>query len=248
MRLYSALSEFFLSSVFPRKCLVCGLCPDVREDGLLWKSADLCAVCSKQFVFLSSEDVCSVCGNPVVGGGVCGSCVEGGRSFSVARSIVLFSGAAAKAARRFKYGGDFSVGRFLSSLVVDFFPSDMGEFDVVVPVPLHPLGIKTREFNQCCVISSKLASVFKKSWRPFVLERVRNTAPQASFLRRRERKANVRGAFSLRESEKGKIKGKKVMLFDDIFTTGSTVEECSAALVSGGAAEVKVLTVFRTPV
>lgn len=248
MALRSALSEFFLSSVFPRKCLVCGSAPDGREEGLLRENADLCAVCSKQFVFLSSGDMCSVCGNPFAGGGVCGSCIEGGRSFSIARSIFLFSGAAAKAGRRFKYGGDFSLGRLLSSLAVDFFPSDMGEFDVVVPVPLHPGRIKTREFNQCCVISSKLASAFAKCWRPFVLERVRNTAPQASFARSRERKANVRGAFSLRESEKDKIKGKKVMLFDDIFTTGSTVEECSAALVSGGVAEVKVLTVFRTPV
>ncbi len=245
----TAVFEFFLSSLFPHKCLVCGTYNGLRE-GFSGKPGKLCDVCAKDFVFLSRDEVCSACGRPLPGnktGGVCGFCVKNKNSFSVARSVVFFSGTAAESVKRFKYGGDFPMGDFLSSLVLDFFPSDFGAFDVVVPVPLHLERLRSREFNQSCFISSKLALALKKDYAPFVLQRVRNTQPQTSLLKRKERKSNVRGAFCVRESEREKIKGKKVMVFDDIFTTGSTVEECSSVLISSGADKVKALTVFRTP-
>ncbi len=245
MVFHRRIAEFFLSSLFPHGCVVCGLHSGSQSGG------SLCGSCGGGFVFLSSEDICPVCGTPLAANksaALCGSCVESRGSFSLARSVVLFSGAAATVARRFKYGGDFSLGNFLFSLVADFFPSGFGDFDSVVPVPLHPERLKDREFNQSCVVSSKIALAFKKDHMPFVLERVKNTTPQASFSRRRDRRHNVRGAFSVRDSEREKIRGKKIMLFDDIFTTGSTANECAAALVSAGAEEVKVLTVFRTPI
>jgi len=125
---------------------------------------------------------------------------------------------------------------------------DFGDFDVVVPVPLHLRRLRDREFNQSAVVSSRVAASFEKEHAPFVLKRVKDTAPQASLTRIKERRDNVRSAFSLRKEIKGKIRNRKVMLFDDIFTTGSTIEECSAALIHAGAEEVKALTVFRTPI
>lgn len=151
-------------------------------------------------------------------------------------------------AKLFKYGGRFHLASAFTSLVVDFFPADFGDFEVVIPVPLHIRRIREREFNQSALVSSKLASRLGKYHAPFALKKVVDTPPQASLPKIRDRKVNVRGAFMVTDAGEKAVKGKKVMLFDDIFTTGSTIDECAAALLSHGAAEVKGLTVFRTPV
>ncbi|WP_462137205.1 double zinc ribbon domain-containing protein [Candidatus Mycalebacterium sp.] len=249
------LSGFILSLLFPKSCVVCdSVFPQnlkAEAESAPDLSGFLCPACAEGFVFLSPPDICSLCGNPLAENhskSLCGSCVASQRHFSIARSIVLFSGPAARAAKNFKYGGRFSLGPVFSSLVVDFFPSDFGDFEVVVPVPLHLRRIREREFNQSAVISSKVTSRLGKEHAPFALQRVVDTTSQASFSKSRDRKANVRGTFAITDAGKKAVENKKVLLFDDIFTTGSTVDECSTVLLSGGAAEVKVLTVFRTPV
>ncbi len=191
-----------------------------------------------------------MCGNTVAGkkGSLCGPCSVEKRSFSIARSVLFFSGSAAACARDFKYRGAFSTAAFLSSLTVDSFPEDFGDFQTVVPVPLHLRRLREREFNQSALVSSRVALHFGKKHAPFVLKRVKDNPPQASISSHKERRANVRAAFSVRRSEAEKIRNRRVMLFDDIFTTGSTIEECSAMLVHAGAREVKSLTIFRTPI
>ncbi|QMU55773.1 MAG: hypothetical protein GKS04_01010 [Candidatus Mycalebacterium zealandia] len=247
------LASFLISLLFPKSCVVCDSVfsepPHAENSPDL--SVSLCQACAEGFIPLSPPDICPLCGNPLVenhSNSPCGSCFVSQKHFSIARSIVLFSGPAARVAKIFKYDGRFSLGTFFSSLVVDFFPSDMGDFEVVIPVPLHLNRIREREFNQSAVISSKVASRLGKKHAPSALKRVINTTPQVSFSKSRDRKANMRGAFAITDEGKKAVKNKKVLLFDDIFTTGSTLDECSATLLSGGAAEVKALTVFRTPI
>ena len=241
--------ENLLGSLFPDRCVLCGLFLTSRVPGEKFTRGDLCAGCERGFFFFSTDEICKCCGNVLAAntsGSVCGSCIGGNNSFSLARSVAAFSGPASDSAKLLKYAGRFHLSGLLSLMVLDFFPKDFGGFDVVVPVPLHPTRLRQREFNQSALISSKLALSMKKPHAPFALKRVVNTTPQASLPGMKERKNNVRGAFSIRDSGRKDIKNAKVMIFDDIFTTGSTVNECAAALLCAGACEVKALTVFRT--
>ena len=233
-----------LSLLFPPCCPVCG---EYSRNGS--RDNGLCAGCAEEFVFLSGKSVCGSCGNPLAGGGVgvCGACLQG-RSFSVARSVILFKGKAAGAAKRFKYAGDFSLAGLFSSLVARRFPEELRGFETVVPVPLHPRRLREREFNQSALVSPAVAAATGGRHAPFVLERVLDTTPQASFPKKGDRRKNVRGAFRVSPSRRGEVRGRDILVFDDIFTTGATVDECSKALLKAGAKRVGALTVFRTPV
>ena len=145
---------------------------------------------------------------------------------------------------RFKYGGEVWIGDLLS----DFLTQGLRDsrlkgcsFDAVVPVPLHPLRRREREFNQAEVLSRELA---RKSNLAFcdALERLRYTVTQTHFDRRR-RMQNLRDAFGLRR--RAPVQEKDVLLVDDVLTTGSTLDECARVLLEAGARSVRALTVAR---
>jgi competence protein ComFC len=145
---------------------------------------------------------------------------------------------------RFKYGGEVWVG----ALLADFLTQGLRDprlkgrsFDAVVPVPLHPLRRREREFNQAEVLSRELA---RKNNLAFceALERLRYTVTQTHFDRRR-RMQNLRDAFGLRRN--APVQGKDLLLVDDVLTTGSTLDECARVLLAAGARSVRALTVAR---
>ena len=145
---------------------------------------------------------------------------------------------------RFKYGGEVWIGDLLSDFLKQGLRDPRLEgcaFDAVVPVPLHPLRRREREFNQAEVLSRALA---RKSNLAFceALVRVRYTVTQTHFDRRR-RMQNLRDAFKL--SRNATVQGKDLLLVDDVLTTGSTLDECARVLLTAGARSVRALTVAR---
>jgi ComF family protein len=166
----------------------------------------------------------------------------GGQHFSVARSVGVYKDGILEVIHRFKYGGKLPAGRLLGSMMAEragrFF--EMRRYDVVVPVPLHRERLKKRGFNQSLVLAREIAARFDLPVDFTSLKRVRDTGPQAS-LGGAERRDNVRGAFEAA----GAVKGKRVLLIDDVMTTGCTVGECARALVGRGALEVAVYTAAR---
>jgi competence protein ComFC len=114
--------------------------------------------------------------------------------------------------------------------------------DAIIPVPLHPKREKRRGFNQAQVIAKELANLQKVKLLEGVLVKTKNVPPQ-TFLQLKEREKNVRGAF--RVVKKEEIKDRVVLLVDDVYTTGSTVRECSLILKEAGAKEVKALTIAQ---
>jgi competence protein ComFC len=115
--------------------------------------------------------------------------------------------------------------------------------DLIVPVPLHPKRLRWRGFNQSLLLARQVSRLYGVPVDPFVLCRARETAPQ-TLLAEDERRKNVRGAFAVHPEKS--LKKQKVLLVDDVYTSGATVNECSRALVQGGATEVTVLTLART--
>ncbi len=115
--------------------------------------------------------------------------------------------------------------------------------DLIIPVPLHPKRLRWRGFNQSLLLARQVSRLYEVPVDPFVLCRERETPPQTQ-LAEDERRKNVRGAFA---TYPGKLlKGRRVLLVDDVYTSGATANECSRVLVRGGAREVYVLTLART--
>lgn len=224
--------EFFL----PRLCLFCGA--GVGEEA---KQA-ICPECEAQIDWLASP-LCSCCGRMFDSPGgdrLCGDCQTEPPPFARARSAALYDGPVAAAIKRFKFGGQIVHLPLLQSWLQRPECLELAAAaDLLLPVPLHPRRLKARGFNQALL----LAQTFPD--KPVGLElliRVRYTRPQME-LKPKERRENVKGAFAV--PQPAKVKGKNILLIDDLYTTGSTVRECARVLRRAGAARVEVLTVAR---
>lgn len=152
----------------------------------------------------------------------------------------------------FKYKGRIRHGKSLGLATFDTLTAfwNRDELDLLVPIPLHAARRRKRGFNQSHILIRQwpeLAEIRAPEWSDMypsteVLIRHRKTRQQTG-LKKRERRENIRGAFSLRRAEA--IVAKRILLVDDVFTTGATVEECSRVLLKSGATSVDVLTVAR---
>ncbi len=148
----------------------------------------------------------------------------------------------ARALWAFKYHGRTDIGWRLGTMLGMRCPFAPGEHDVVVPVPLHPARLRRRGFNQAWVLATPVA---RRLQVPIVGSRLRRVRPTASqvALPERDRRRNVRGAFVV--VARRPVAGLRVLLVDDVFTTGATVAECARALSAAGAAAVDALTLAR---
>jgi ComF family protein len=121
----------------------------------------------------------------------------------------------------------------------------LGDADLIAPVPLHRWRLLSRRFNQSALLAAEVSRQADAAFVPNLLVRARATKSQAR-LSATERRQNVKGAFRLRRRHTGLVKGKSILLVDDVITTGATAEACVQALLRGGAAGVDVLTLART--
>lgn len=162
-----------------------------------------------------------------------------GRYFSWARGILIYDDATSKAIQKFKYNMDTTYSKALGLIISSY--SDLKSFDMVIPVPLHIKRLRERGFNQSLLLARAVGKRHRITVDPFALKRTRWTVPQVN-LSGKERKLNVKGAFEVQKD----VKGKRVLLVDDVYTTGATVRECSKVLKKSGAKDVCVLTLART--
>jgi ComF family protein len=175
---------------------------------------------------------------------LCGGCLLEDRPYAVARSVCRYEGTILKAVHKFKYQGKTGIGKALGNVMADFASGiwKMGTFDMVMPVPLHIRRLRERGFNQSVILARQLSRRFHIPLDFSSLKRVRFTPSQVG-MGRKERAVNVMGAFAL--TKHSDIVGKKILLVDDVYTTGSTLIECSQVLIDSGAAAVAVLTMAR---
>ncbi|MEO7327749.1 MAG: ComF family protein [Minicystis sp.] len=153
-----------------------------------------------------------------------------------------FGGALATTVRRFKYGARPDLARPLGALLRRAAEDAGLAVDLIVPVPLHPHRLAERGYNQAALLAAQLAQSLGARLGPRALARVRNTPPQAQLDRAR-RLGNVVEAFRLRTPLQ--VRGRRVLLIDDVATTGATLAACRAALLEGGARSVTALVIAR---
>jgi ComF family protein len=228
-------------TIFPPLCITCG--------AVLEEHAPLpfCPSCTAGIRFIGSP-LCPRCGIPFsTAEGVdhlCGECLTTEKPYAVARAVGLYEKTLLTAIHLFKYRGKIGIGEVLGRLMADFAGGqwDMTVFSLIIPVPLHRKRLRERGFNQAVILAHQIARRFSLPLDFMTLRRERFTAPQVG-LGREERSANVRMAFAVRKPEK--LAGRKILLVDDVTTTGSTLTECASVLMQAKAETVAILTLAR---
>lgn len=239
----SLASSFKLAELifFPSLCELCSNLLEHPNEKIVCRSCLTGIKSHRTSYCLSCGKFFSISGEPHY----CRRCVEQRPAFSGHRSCGLYAGKLKDIIILYKYQG-FSV---LGSSLAEFIIKSLGkeeslwwETDTILPVPLHPEKEKERGFNQSQILARELARRKQIKLIEGQLVKVRRTLPQTS-LQAKEREKNLKGAFAVRDGEK--IEGKIVLLVDDVFTTGSTLQECSLELKKAGALEVRALTVAQ---
>lgn len=229
-----------LDFLFPPLCHVCrSFIPDAGP-------VHICPSCREQMQMVGSP-LCQLCGIPFQGAGkdhLCGACLQGRPSFDAARAAFAYDGHCRELIHAFKYRNKTHLRRPLALMTI----ASLTEFaisrspELIVPVPLHVKRLRSRGFNQAVLLGELLATEWHLPLDRRALQRIRWTEPQIS-LTADERRHNLKGAFAVADG--AKVKGKRVLLVDDVLTTGSTAEECSRVLKRAGATDVTVITVAR---
>jgi ComF family protein len=227
--------------IFPPLCITCGA---VLEEHT---PLPFCPPCTAGIRFIHSP-LCPRCGIPFPAAEgddhLCGECLATERPYAVARAVGLYEKTLLTAIHLFKYQGKIGIGEVLGRIMADFAGGqwDMTVFSLIIPVPLHRKRLRERGFNQAVILARQIAKRFSLPLDFMTLRRERFTAPQVG-LGREERSANVRMAFAVRKPEK--ITGRKILLVDDVTTTGSTLTECASILTQAKAESVAILTLAR---
>jgi competence protein ComFC len=230
-----------LGFLYPEICQLCGAERASGRDGYVG------AHCWRQVRFIKPP-FCGRCGLPFEGDVTtpfeCANCGEMELYFCSARSAVVARGTVLEAIHRYKYRRHLWFEPFLAGLFLrEAVPALRdGNWDLVAPVPLHPLKQREREFNQAARLARHLSDALEIPVNQKLLRRVMPTATQTR-LTRLERAANMRGAFAVRPG--AGLDGERVVLVDDVFTTGATTSACARALLDAGAGDVCVWTVAR---
>ena len=234
---WRAFLDFFL----PPKCPFCGNFADS------FSPERPCPSCLSRLKFFSSPR-CPRCGTGFPSTSdrdhLCSACLSAEPPFGKARSLCPYEGLIAETITRFKFGGVARLARPLGVLLAEYqdpeFP--FSEIDLLIPVPLHTRRLRERGFNQSLLLARQVSQRRSIPLNFTALQRSRQTQPQTQ-LSGPERRKNVRGAFEVRSAEA--LAGKRVLLIDDVLTTGATVQECAKALVDAGVKSVDVLTLAR---
>lgn len=230
-----------LGLIYPE---VCQICHDHRapfDEGLV------CTQCRGQVRFIQPP-FCDRCGLPFEGEITntfeCTNCRELELHFNSARSAVVLKTVVSEAMHAYKYNRAMWFERFLAGLLLQKAVPALRpqKWDIIVPVPLHPTKLREREFNQAARLAKHLGAALNLPVDTKSLQRITPTQTQTK-LSRADRAKNVRGAFAVRKGVR--LTSKRVIVLDDMFTTGATTSDCARALQSSGAAEVCVWTVAR---
>ncbi|AFM25699.1 ComF family protein [Desulfomonile tiedjei] len=228
--------------VFPPACHFCDS-PEV-ESGF-----EICADCAESITRIEPP-ICAQCGLPLAHNTThemlfCGTCLTDPPAYGTARFGTAYEGDLRQALKNFKYNGQLRLSSALGQLLSEAFFRyyDPAQFDVIVPVPIHRKKLLERGFNQAVILARKLS---KNTGIPLdrnSFKKIRDTPAQAR-LSKKERQRNLKGSFQV--SRLNAIKDKRILLVDDVATTGSTITEASRTLHKAGAAQVSVLVLALT--
>lgn len=233
MKALAAIGRKILDFVLPPRCAACGT--------IVADPHSFCTDCWPKVQFLGSSG-CAACGRPLEVGEAeqCGPCLAQPPLIERTRAAVAYGDVARSIAIRLKYGRKVALARTMARFIAPLAePGSEGQGEaLLVPVPLHRGRLWGRGFNQSALVARALSRRLGIADDNLVLERVRRTPPLKG-MGERERRRTVAGAF--RVADRSRVAGKRIILVDDVLTTGSTAEACAKALKRAGASRVELL-------
>jgi ComF family protein len=230
-----------LDVLLPPQCLAC--------DALVSTPGTLCHACWDGAVFVSAP-LCAACGTPFEfdhgPDALCGACLRDRPRIERARAVFIYNDVSRNLATGLKYRDRTHAAPALGGWLARAGRELLANADLIAPVPLHRGRLWRRRFNQSALLAQ--AIVKNTGGEPALsldlLSRTRAT-PSQGGLNAAERRRNVRGAFSLNTRHRQAVVGARILLVDDVFTTGATLDACAAALLGSGAAAVDALVLAR---
>ncbi|MGL1932740.1 MAG: ComF family protein [Desulfotalea sp.] len=229
--------ENIINFVFPPICPCCGR--------IVVHPHHLCPPCKEKVEVIKTFS-CSICGIPVLGSNhICGVCLIKRPAYDNGRSIFIYKTVIRDLIQAFKYRRDICALAVITHLCTNIDLEDFSACDYIIPVPLHKERLRFRGYNQSNFLAKYLFPYHKNKIRNDILLRIRNTKTQTG-LTGAERRKNIKQAF--RVSFTRDVIGRTFCLIDDVFTTGTTVNECASCLVQAGARKVLVLTLARVDI
>ena len=241
----AAASDALVSVVFPADCRICNeLLVDSRR-------VPICPKCLASFDRIFASTICEICGYPLFGlqqkerqPQLCPACQNKTYGFDCARSFAIYQGPLVRAILLLKFKQIEPLGQWFAERLSELVASERDKLaaDVVVPVPLHRQRERERGYNQAALISKPLAKRLHLPHKALLLMRTK-ARPDKRILTLEERWESVRGAFATRPGSQ--VDNLRVLLVDDVLTTGATLDACARALREAGAKSVVGLTVAR---
>lgn len=219
-----------VAAIFPARCLACGR-----------RGVAFCAACWTALPRLRPP-FCPRCSRPERTGARCYDCQRASPALAAVRAACAYGGLVGLAVRRLKYSRERYLVDPLAALLEECLTARPLAVDALVPVPLDQARSRDRGYNQAALLAAPVAAALGVPIAPSWLRRSRPTRPQVG-LNARERRANVRGAFECPVPEA--VAGRRVLVVDDVMTTGATLEACAEALMTAGASGVWGLVVAR---
>ncbi|WP_202711335.1 ComF family protein [Sporosalibacterium faouarense] len=236
--LLKRIVSVILDLIYPEEkvCFICEEYDDRVEDDYI------CPQCRAKMVFIEGK-ICRKCGKPLSSESMtdkCSDCIKHPHYFERAISALEYEGLIKEAIYKYKYGKKPYMYKAFGALMVQALKNikvDIREFDYIVSVPLHKTKINKRGFNQAELLGKYISDKYNIPLISNNLIRIKKT-PTQNKLNRLERLKNIKGAFKVINKEV--FINKKILLIDDIFTTGSTCDQCSRELLNSGAKSIFV--------
>lgn len=219
--------------IFPIKC---GFCNDITQNG-----SYICDKCREKINIFERENTCKFCGTKLIDKNrICKKCAESKIYYDEFIYFAEYSDTLRSKMLQYKFNDKKYLKDFFAEILTKYLIGVDVEY--IIGVPASKKRIKERGYNQTNLIAKRIGDILNITYIPDLLVKTRDTEHQTNFSRA-ERKNNVKNSFKV--ADKYSISEKKVLLIDDIFTTGSTVNECSKMLKKSGAKKVIVATILR---
>jgi ComF family protein len=227
--------------LFPPRCL---LCDRLLSPGGFEAEPGFCEKCAGRTLFTAQEKrLCRRCCRPISRGLECEECATRGHSYKRNISLGLYAGEWSRAIKRYKFAKRIEYCRVFARLLAERIEKEKLSFSLIVCVPLTEKRERGRGYNQCALLAAPLSKRWGIPFDEGALRKTRETMTQ-SLLPRYKRRANVKGAFAA--AKPGAVAGKSVLLIDDVYTSGATLDEIAKVLKREGAKSVTTATLAIT--
>ncbi|WP_341756862.1 MULTISPECIES: ComF family protein [unclassified Candidatus Tisiphia] len=234
----SRFYNYLIDYILPARCLSCAEVTDTKEDFCqdCWKKLDFitkpyCIVCGCRLDISILDDMC------------CTKCFQHKPHYNISRSLIKFNENSKKIIHTFKYQDKTILAKTFSKLFYRQYYNEIQEVDLIIPVPMNRFKRLFRMYNPALVLAIEISKLLKRPLSPDVLIKSRWTKSQ-TFLSKKEREKNLSNSLIL--NKKYQITGQRILLVDDLLTTGTTINKCTKILKESGAENVYVMTIAMT--